>query len=207
MMSDHFAIIPSVGPLVLGHALVVTRQHSSNVLATLNQMEIDELRSICERCLGWSASRIPEVRLLCFEHGSRCASQKSLCSTNHGHLHLLPLQESEVAAVLNAMGGRPFKISNFQEIDNVLSPLREYIAAFSLVPNQEAISGAVLDACDIPSQYLRKVVADQIGLDHWDWKLNLNAHLLRRTLALGFEINRRADLHGETRSEASTVSL
>ncbi len=31
-----------------------------------------------------------------------------------------------------------------------------------------------------------------LGIADWDWKANTNAELLRRTLALGFEVNKRA---------------
>jgi len=64
------------------------------------------------------------------------------------------------------------------------------------------VSGAVLDASEVPSQHLRRLVADQLGIAGWNWKANMNAELLRRTLALGFEINKHGTLQSLSSSES-----
>lgn len=201
-VSDRFAVIPSVGPLVLGHALVVTRHHSSNVLADLNHIQGAELLSVCTEYMNRTTAQIPGADgLLCFEHGSRCLTLGSLCSTNHGHLHLLPLREADAAAILRTVSGQPFAIERFQDIPELLGGFQQqYVTAFSLASSRPEINGVVLDGAGVPSQYLRRVVAAHVRVPHWDWKRDMNADLLRRTIALGFQANRHADSQpsGET---------
>jgi hypothetical protein len=194
MISDHFAVIPSVGPLVVGHNLVVTRGHSNGIMAGLPQSELPELRNICERSMEILVKDTLGLQLLCFEHGSRCELKHSLCSTGHGHLHHLPLPNGDVEAVLNAIGGQWFEVDDFREISDSLAPFQEYIVAFSLIPERKKVHGVVLDAAHVSSQHLRKLIADRLGIAGWDWKVNMNGALLRQTLALGFQLNKRIDL-------------
>jgi len=91
------------------------------------------------------------------------------------------------------VGGRGFEVDDFQDISDALAPLQEYIVAFSLVPERKMVRGMMLDASHVPSQHLRRLVADQLGIASWDWKVNVNADLLRQTLALGFEVNKKVD--------------
>jgi hypothetical protein len=207
-VSDHFAVIPSVGPLVLGHSLVVTREHSSNVFAGLGHPEVRELEGVCELSMKAILAHTPDVQLLCFEHGSRSEFKNVLCSTCHGHLHQVPLKPDDTTAVLDTLKGRTFSCNNYDEIQDLISPFQEYIVAFSLGLGRNRFKGTVLDASSVPSQFVRKVIADQLGIAWWDWKTNMNANLLRCTLALGFEVNREIGLDrvGSDRAERIVTS-
>lgn len=194
LVSENFSVIPSVGPLVCGHSLVVTRRHTSNIIANLRQPELDELRCLCGQFLQRLAAVTPsEIHVLCFEHGSRCESQNQLCSTSHGHLHLVPLREEQLTAVLAALYSPSLAFNNFEEVRDALTPLYEYIVAFSLRMGCSDMRGVVLNATNIPSQYVRRVIADQLGIACWDWKADMKADLLRKTLALGFELNKNLE--------------
>ena len=97
VLSDLFAVIPSVGPLVRGHALVVTRRHSSNILASLDESGYSEFREVCRQYSDWSKNAgASDTRLLCFEHGSRCSTEQMLCSTGHGHVTFCPYRTMRV---------------------------------------------------------------------------------------------------------------
>lgn len=189
-ISDNFAVIPSVGPLVAGHCLLVTRQHSSNVIAGLDQPKLDELGGICKESVEKLIREFSNMRLFCFEHGSRCELQNSLCSTSHGHLHQLPFRKGDIDAVLDAAGGQKFSVPSLVDLNALLQAVEEYIVAFSLTSDCARLEGIVMDASSAPSQYFRKLIAMQIGNSRWDWKTDGNAGLLRNTLALGFEHNK-----------------
>src|SRR6266849_5021862 len=98
-----YALIPSVGPLVAGHSLIVSRAHSSNILAGSSVQQRDEIRKLIaalENSL--SDRRGPKPRLLRFEHGCNDASVNDvLCSTIHGHLHLVPLNAGTADLVVS----------------------------------------------------------------------------------------------------------
>jgi len=195
VLSDLFAVIPSVGPLVRGHALVVTRRHSSNILASLDESGYSEFREVCRQYSDWSKNAgASDTRLLCFEHGSRCSTEQMLCSTGHGHVHLLPLQNNESTRVLEALAKQGFKVKDFHELCGVAEHFKQYVTAFSIGPQQQNLQGVVRDGSNVPSQYLRRVIAEVLGLPQWDWKSNIemNSDLLREMLVLGFQINTNA---------------
>jgi len=195
LATEHFAVIPSVGPLAVGHSLVVTRGHSSNVIADLDESELDELRCICDASCKKILAGKPGLKLFYFEHGSRSELRSTLCSTSHGHLHQLPLRERDIEAVLRSVGGQKFEIGTFLDLSRILDTLEEYILAFSLDADRNgSLSGIVMDASRAPSQYLRKLIADQLGSSRWNWKTDTNPDLLRETLALGFQPNRRVSV-------------
>jgi len=198
--SDHFAVIPSVGPLVLGHSLVVTREHSNNVIASLSDYESHDLRNICECSMTVLLDRCPGLQLLCFEHGSKRGPRHSLCSTSHGHIHLVPLSTTDAMAVLDSVGGQGLEVQDFHELSDSIGRMEEYIVAFCLMQDRDELRGVIRDASHVPSQYLRRLVADRLGIAAWDWKTNANADLLRRTLALGFEPNKKVTLHPMVRT-------
>jgi diadenosine tetraphosphate (Ap4A) HIT family hydrolase len=190
-VTDHFAVIPSVGPLTVGHSLVVTRRHSSNVIADLDQSELDELGRVCCESSKKLLAGEPGQSLFYFEHGSRCELKSTLCSTTHGHLHQLPLRERNISDVLRSAGGQKFEVGAFRDLAAIVGTLQEYIVAFSLSPNRDCLGGIVMDASNAPSQYVRKLIADGLGSSRWNWKTDTNPDLLRETLALGFQPNRR----------------
>jgi hypothetical protein len=55
--SEHFCVLPSVGPFVPGHVMVVSKEHYRN-LATMGMPRIDEYRNIAQEL-----SHIPFVKL------------------------------------------------------------------------------------------------------------------------------------------------
>jgi hypothetical protein len=188
-VSEHFAIVPSIGPLVLGHSLVISRRHSNNIIAGAPSPQLSELRTMCENSMDILLQGDPALQLFCFEHGSLLPTEQHLCSTEHGHLHLVPLAKEEISRLIDAIGGRGFEADNFQQICNSTSALRQYIAAFCLQPKRKGFYGVVMDAAGLPSQYLRKAIARQLGTPAWDWKREVNRELLRKTIELGFEFN------------------
>lgn len=198
-VSEKFSIIPSVGPLVLGHSLVVTRRHSTNIIADLRGIELEELKVICIQFLQHLRTAIDhDITLFCFEHGSRCDSGNQLCSTNHGHLHLLPLRGDQISAVTAKLGSELLTFKNLPELCDVLTPLQQYIVAFSLGLGSTEVLGTVLEASNAPSQHVRRVVGETLGIACWDWKTDMNRDLLRRTLALGFALNKTVGIEPQS---------
>jgi hypothetical protein len=110
----------------------------------------------------------------------------------------LPLRRDDIDAVLDAAGGQKFSVPSLADLHILLQGVEEYIVAFCLSSNCAKLEGIVMDASRAPSQYFRKLIAEQIGNSRWDWKTDGNAELLRDTLALGFEHNK--NIFGERHS-------
>ena len=82
--SEHFVVLPSVGPITPGHVMVVSRNHARN-LAFMGQSVIEEYK-----CLVQSISNRSGFRgLLEGEHGASVDSPGGACIT-HTHVNLIP---------------------------------------------------------------------------------------------------------------------
>lgn len=198
----HYAIIPSVGPIVRGHSLLVTRDHRYSVFAdsdTAALLEITDLLGTFR--LRREFFRSPETTLLCFEHGSLlpCAS---LCSTAHAHLHLMPVPPESAAAAFRAFAREAAHLPSLRHLGAAIAAFSSYLVAFSFDHSGTARNVIVQDASTVPSQHLRRVVSRSLGRPHWNWKTHPNASLLRQTVAAGFSLNTRIGKHTTLLSES-----
>jgi hypothetical protein len=129
--------------------------------------------------------------ILCFEHG--CAGQwepaKILCSTTHAHLHLVPLPCSVIAAVLDQLGHPEARVCQLHEATPIIDRLKEYLAVFVISTN-EALQILLYAAASLPSQYMRRLIASELGQEGWNWKSSPNPDLVKATIALGFSTGR-----------------
>jgi diadenosine tetraphosphate (Ap4A) HIT family hydrolase len=84
--TPQFIVLPSVGPLVVGHVMVVSKAHSAS-LASMGKDAIDEYESIAVRL-----KRAPLLRdgdPLEAEHGSTENNKAGACVI-HTHVHWIP---------------------------------------------------------------------------------------------------------------------
>jgi ATP adenylyltransferase len=85
----HLDIVPSLGPIVPGHLLVIPRVHVT-AMSVASPAALDELDSALER-LGHAF--LLGNRPLWFEHGSLGAPSAGGCGIEHAHLHMLPTNQ------------------------------------------------------------------------------------------------------------------
>jgi hypothetical protein len=186
--SDEFTIIPSLGPLVVGHALVVTNKHRTNICSSLaNTSERKQIKSL----LGFFAKRFCthlDDSIFCFEHGAAEQSPVLPCSTSHAHLHILPLKNNIISAIIENCFCVPRVSRSYQEVSGYASQLNSYIFAAVCTSSGEMRNMSIRDATGLQSQFMRRVIADVIRLPGWDWRTNPNVSVLKRTLSLGFRI-------------------
>jgi hypothetical protein len=189
--TDSYVVIPSVGPLVAGHSLIVTRRHSSCVLGSL---EASTARSLT-RTLSNFIARIRtasglEEEFLCFEHGLTVAcDDSSLCSTSHGHLHVLPATRTVNTKALASVEGECFRVGALLPLGHYVRQYRQYLAVFCVTRELRIGMVKLQDAAGLPSQYMRMVIANAVGRSDWDWKRYPNKELLAQTIQLGFPLN------------------
>jgi len=174
--NDLFAVIPSIGPLAVGHILLCPRAHYRG------------FASLPERYEGYyEQTKLRLIELLesifgapvhCFEHGSAPGSSRIPCSVAHAHLHLLPAHV-EVWKELHKDG------NHWVSIDNTLRALRvnagsgEYLYYES--PEREAVV-ARAEGQGFESQYMRKIFAAALGVrDSWNWRDNPSLQQLDET--------------------------
>ena len=161
--SPSFAVIPSLGPLVLGHSLLCPKYHVRSFAAVPGDLHA-EFREI-SACLRRALSEKYGNSIYLFEHGMAAAGGRILCTVDHAHLHFLPLPRSfdgEVAADQRwtEFDGSP---ASLQQIAGD----REYI--FYETP--DGVCRLLTGELTLESQYMRKLIAEGLGrAAHWNWR-------------------------------------
>ena len=167
--TDDFVLLPAIGPLLIGHVMIVSVNHYPSLLSMPNDIRIkfDEYVSYLHTFWGDGA------KFLLAEHGSSVTSSDGACIA-HTHINLLPFAKiSDI--VIDA---------NYPEIQraNKVCELSSYYRAYFLL-KYTGSDAIVHDAANAPSQYLRiKYVANKHGTD-WDWRLNPNYDQIDMTIS------------------------
>lgn len=189
--TDSYAVIPSVGPLVVGHSLIVTRHHSSCVLGSLDASTAEHLtRTLRNFIVRIRASCGFDDEFLCFEHGSTVGcGRSSLCSTSHAHLHVLPAAPTIRSEAIANVEGECFRAGALLPLGDCARRYRQYLAVFCVTAEPKVGIVKLQDAVGLPSQYMRMVIANALGRTEWDWKRSPNQDLLAQTIELGFPVN------------------
>ena len=160
-------VVPSVGGLTDRHYMMVPRQHTPSVLTD---------RALCgqvDHHLGRFSAKWRENRpLLVFEHGSFVPlNEDARCGTSHGHLHFIPVSPSIGEAVLDSLPkGKPHP-DPWSAVKSVCP--REFVVAGLW---QGGFVGASITTSGLRSQYLRRILADLLGLREWDWRRLVEPH-------------------------------
>jgi diadenosine tetraphosphate (Ap4A) HIT family hydrolase len=158
---DHggFRILPSLGQIVPGYLLLVPICH----YVALADMPIAELRTadVLRRDLA-DQMRHTYGDCLFFEHGVR-TGEAGGCGISHAHLHIVPFpaKKDPVEDLCDAYTFE--KLSNLTELKNI-QPGKSYLY-------YESVRGVkyVFYPSFVPSQHVRRLLAEALGLQTWDW--------------------------------------
>lgn len=193
--SEHFAMIPSLGALAEGHALLVTRAHATSVLGGLDEdLWEDVLRHL--KAFKSRGLREPSgnLELFCFEHGETSgAGDQPLCSTTHAHLHVIPLESKIVNELYSLVSGIRLDEIASLSAQKLIRGVNRYIIVFRIDRKGRFSDCLVKEAIGIPSQYMRQIVAQVLELEEWDWRVEPASGALRRTLST-FQINKPLEI-------------
>lgn len=162
-----FFLVSALGPLTLGHVLLVGKSHVAS-LAALGASAIEEYERHVKRFrmkLG--------LALLEAEHGSNARQTGGAC-IDHVHVALMP---DECHAVTMLDGKLPL-LAKSEPLAAALPVDRPYIF---LRGNDQL---RVFDACGVPSQLIRREWAQLHGHEEWDWALFDRPELLQPSLAI-----------------------
>ncbi len=161
----NFALIPSVGPLAVGHVLLCPKSHccsfrdvDRNLDAEVMKLKM-QIRSLLTRTFG--------KPIHCFEHGMRSDGSRVLCTVDHAHLHFVP-------ADVDMRDALQYQQAPWVSFEGSLHTLRAVVGndeyLFYESPSGES---AVIPARDeeFGSQYIRKAFASQLGESStWNWR-------------------------------------
>src|SRR6266478_269312 len=159
--SNNFAVIPSLGQFLEGYLLVLPIKHFK-ALGDLSGLFLEEFAAVSE-CVG-KILRGQYGPYILFEHGTRSEGVGG-CGIYHAHLHAVPL--AQVPDPVDALKSTfPYaKLAHLNEIGERSAGLPSYL--FYQDSNARLY---LFDTGPLPSQYMRKVLADALGGQDWNWR-------------------------------------
>lgn len=89
LLTDNFALVPSLGSLVPGWLMAIPRRHILS-MASLTHEEANELGEIIRLACGTLKDTFGVAPTI-FEHGASQNNQLVGCGIDHAHLHIVPL--------------------------------------------------------------------------------------------------------------------
>ncbi|MBK1650547.1 HIT family protein [Rhabdochromatium marinum] len=163
--TKNLVVLPSIGPLAKGHCLVVTKKHVNSVLLSALSgdffPELEECIESVVRCYGACKS------ILIGEHGSKsCQTSVSLCSTEHAHLHVVPVGVNEASPIVNTFDGATVT-KNIVGLAMHLQRYEDYVFVSNYQHAKSVLSARVVSGDKIYSQMLRKHIGEMIGNEKW----------------------------------------
>jgi len=170
--SDNFVVFPSLGQIVEGYLLITSKAHYVSMGVIPEQLHA-ELESVEDKVR--TVLRRVYANPLFFEHGPdserRCAGN----CIDHAHFHCVPV---DIELIEELSKDFPYEqIFSFRELRNHNS----HIPYFFVEKNGQRY---IFDIDhDIPSQYIRKIIADKIGKpERRDWAVYPGFNEMKRTI-------------------------
>lgn len=172
----------SLGALVPGWLLLVAENHAlcwadiDDSHVPLLQHMADDLSAYLQQILG--------VSVFMFEHGPRQRGSDAGCTVDHAHLHLVPLLGFDMPSVNDVTRLVPDTVELFQA-----TSIAEALDRARLSDNDYVLWGRdesyyVILAHKIPSQLMRRLVAESLGIAAWDWRNDWRLDIVTETLRL-----------------------
>lgn len=157
--TDSLKVLPSLGHLVKGYLLVVPKLHRC-ALADMPPGVINEVEGV-KRSVVRQLSRLYGPYFF-FEHGAR-TPESGGCGIYHAHLHALPITADGLLRQLKRQfSGLP--VESLRELGTATRN-RPYLYC-----EDRSAGGWVFFPEFLPSQYMRRLIAETLGISNWDWR-------------------------------------
>jgi inosine/xanthosine triphosphate pyrophosphatase family protein/diadenosine tetraphosphate (Ap4A) HIT family hydrolase len=173
--TEHFFVFPPLGEFIEGGLLITTREHYLSMAHLPDRLydELDRLMAETSEILQSHYGCDP----LFFEHAPVSSGEKGTCCVDHAHLNVFPVQVEVHDRLKNKF---PFvEIGGMRQLS--LMPQRNHAYLFL---QTNAGTRFVYDSCIVPSQYIRKIITEELGMpERWHWREYLGLEELERTYA------------------------
>lgn len=174
--TEEYVVIPALGSLVPGYVLLVSKDHHESV-ASLEKENALALEQQLNKLLGLLKCISPNW--IVFEHGSTQPQGLKSCCVEHLHLHLLPL-DLHLASDLSERLSSPLIPVN--SISDLYKLLGDQPCNYLFIKDSDG-KQFLLKPQIYPSQYVRQVIAANIGIPHlWDWREHPQQDLVLSTI-------------------------
>jgi diadenosine tetraphosphate (Ap4A) HIT family hydrolase len=160
LLDGPFRVLPTLGQIAEGHLLIVPVPHLCAV-ADLPNGSLGELENLCQQVRSVLRGEYGEC--VFFEHGMREAGSGG-CGIDHAHIHAVPVRADGVLDILM----QEFQGSNVHSLVDMKTGLDQNSSY--LFFEDASSQRHVFPVKHLPSQYMRKLVAESIGKSDWDWR-------------------------------------
>ena len=172
--SETAFVVPTLSPIAAGHVLVIPREHRTSMAQLAEDERADLLglgAAVRDRLLGDNPAT------LTFEHGIGIRGAGG-CGISHCHLHVLPLPLASAQAAFDRFKHRA--VGCAVRAKSTVHPEQSYTSM--RIDTQGSSSSSSIRIGDFPSQFLRNLVEEAMGVPRTNWRDLTNAHLLAETL-------------------------
>lgn len=165
LTSPHGIVVPSLGPLTADHCLVVSQRHAAG-LRDVGPREREGLLEFAKD-VGHRLALTSGGRWLVFENDTAAQEAAPDC-VRHVHIHVLTIPQPAAEALL-ARAIRDAEESSELVVESPWEAIaRRPDAAYSYWAAAGSVPAARIGG--VPRQWMRRVVAEVLGLRHWNWR-------------------------------------
>lgn len=173
--SKRWVIWPTIGAIVPGYVLIVSKRHRLSMMDCDNE-EIVELEYLLKKTKRVLES-IYHFPCIMFEHGGGYGISNKPSCIDHCHLHVLPIKED----IYNNVDTKKFKVIEFESL-NEFCKIKKQDCSYLLYQNHKG-QFYIMYANTYISQYFRQLIALSEGLsEKWNWKYNYFAKNINKTI-------------------------
>jgi ATP adenylyltransferase len=171
--SENLLVFPSLGQIVEGYLLIVTKQHHISFGAAPEDL-YPELEAVQDKV------RDVLTRHYCaplfFEHGPASENLRGGCCVDHAHIHAVPAGVSVFDDLAEL-----FRYSEMDSYDALKQKFNRGEHYFFLEEDRRRYLFS--PSPHVPSQLIRMIMAEKVGnADRWDWRTCPELDMLQRTL-------------------------
>ncbi len=174
--SDNFFVVPTIGQMGIdGYVMLCSKEHYIG-MGNIPEEHTSELESVLEK-IKEVISETYNSEVLVFEHGPRLGCHKGGGCLDHSHLHIVPTSVNIMKFLQSKF--KPEEIEDFNRLREIYEAQK---SSYMFVETQDNKRYVIEVEFPIPSQYLRQVLASNVGIKDWDWRVNPDYETFERTV-------------------------
>ena len=179
--SNSYVVTTSLGAFIEGWTLLISKRHVTS-MSQLSLPEIEELDSLI-----YEIRKTIETNYgpsIVFEHGALTPGTNFGCGIDHAHVHIVPFEDSILPILNKELPG--IRWQELGKLEDITLERRQYL----FVIDKQQQNGLVSNPEEIPSQFMRRVIAKYLGIPEYfdyhkysfDEKSSATCNTLRRAL-------------------------
>jgi diadenosine tetraphosphate (Ap4A) HIT family hydrolase len=172
--TENFFVVPSIGQIgIEGYVLICSKVHRSG-LGDVPPSQHEELEKLL-RLTRSVLSSVYGIEPVVFEHGPRSPCQVGGACIDHAHLHVVPAPVDLMGTLLPLLQkrlglGRFLRIERTEGFHRIREVFEGRKTSYLLCEEADRQRFVVEVDFPIPSQYLRQIIASELGSAEWDWQ-------------------------------------